>query len=281
MNTVGILYHPGRLESRELGQRVGEILDQAGLQTWRGSADDEESLRQIAADLDLLVTLGGDGTIVRAIRQVARFDVPVLGVNLGRLGFLAEVEPEQVEPAIAKLLAGDCIVEQRMMLCTQVWRGDDLVLEAEAINDVVVARGMASRVIHISVEVDGRHVMTPAADGVIVSTPTGSTAYCLAAGGPIVAPDVPCLTITPVAAHLGIAHALVVPASRALCLRLVKGQGAMVTVDGQVDIPLEVGDRVLNTESACRAKFVRFGGDGYFYETVLRRLGWPERHPDA
>ncbi|MBN1402227.1 MAG: NAD(+)/NADH kinase [Anaerolineae bacterium] len=281
MKTVGILYHPGRPESQDLGRRVGEILDEAGIQIWRGSAGDDERLQQAAADLDLLVTLGGDGTIVRAIRQVARFDVPILGVNLGRLGFLAEVEPDRLEPAIAKVLAGDCIIEERMMLRSELWRGEELLLESQAINDIVVARGMASRMVHISVEVDGRHVMTPAADGVIVSTPTGSTAYCLAAGGPIVAPDVPGLTITPIAAHLGIAHALVIPATRSLCLRLVKGQGAMVTVDGQIDVPLEVGDRVLNTESACKAKFVRFGGDGYFYETVLSRLGWPDRQPGS
>jgi NAD+ kinase len=119
--------------------------------------------------------------------------------------------------------------------------------------------------------------MTPAADGVIVSTPTGSTAYCLAAGGPIVAPDLECLTITPISAHLGIAHAFVIPAHRALSLELVRGEGAMLTLDGQLDTDVAVGDRLNVTVGENTAKFVRFGNDGYFYETVLRRLRWPDR----
>ena len=278
MERVGILCHPSQ-DAHELAGHVKTLLEGAGFETWSGSSDDDEGLRAAAPKLDLLVTLGGDGTIVRAIRDVADRDVPILGINLGRLGFLAEVEPAQMGSAVDRLVAGDYIVEQRMILSVQLWRGEELLLDAQAINDVVVARGLASRVVHVSVEVDDHHVMTPAADGVIVSTPTGSTAYCLAAGGPIVAPGLPCLTITPIAAHLGIAHALVVPAECCLCLRLVRGMGAMVTVDGQIDVPLQVGDRVCNTASESTAKFVRFGGAGYFYETVLQRLRWPDRHP--
>jgi NAD+ kinase len=279
MKRAGILYQPRRSESCELTERVEALLRTRGWQSWRGTVSDERSLRNQAGQLDILITLGGDGTIVRAVRALAETNVPVLGVNLGRLGFLAELEPGEIETGIERVCQGDFTVEQRLMLRTWVWRGDQLLLEAEAINDVVVARGLVSRVVHLSVEVDGRHVMTPAADGVIISTPTGSTAYCLAAGGPIVAPDLRCLTLTPVAAHLGIAHALVIPAERRLCLRLVRGVSAMITVDGQVDLSLEPGDRVESTASEHTAKFVRFGGPGYFYETVLRRLRWPDRSP--
>lgn len=279
MKRAGILYQPRRAESCALAERVEALLSEFGWSSWRGIVSDERSLRSRAAQLDVLITLGGDGTIVRAVRALAETNVPVLGVNLGRLGFLAELEPAELEPSIGRLSQGQYTVEHRLMLRTWVWRGDQLLLEADAINDVVVARGLVSRVVHLSVEVDERHVMTPAADGVIVSTPTGSTAYCLAAGGPIVAPDLRCLTLTPVAAHLGIAHALVIPADRRLCLRLVRGVSAMITVDGQVDLTLEPGDRVECTASEHTAKFVRFGDPGYFYATVLRRLRWPDRSP--
>ena len=277
MKRVGILFHSRRGDSSELADVVCRVLRQRNVETWLGQADDESGLREEAPGLEVLITLGGDGTIVRAVRAVASFGVPVLGVNLGRLGFLAEVEPSRTEEAILALLAGNYAVEERMMLHAELRREGRVTWEGEAINDVVMARGLASRTVQVSVEVDGHHVMSPTADGVIVSTPTGTTAYCLAAGGPIVAPDLNCLTITPIAAHLGIAHALTIPAHRSLCLRLVKGEGAMLTVDGQLDVSLDPGDRVHSTISEEAAKFIRLGGDGHFYETVLRRLRWPDR----
>ena len=279
MKAIGILYHPRRSDSSELALRVEELLARHKADVWRGTLDDEATLESVAHDLDLLITLGGDGTIVEAIRCVAPHGLPILGVNLGRLGFLAEVEPSQIGEAFSALFEGDYRVEERMMLHAALLRGAQTLLETEAINDAVVARGRAAHTVHVSISVDGHHVMTPTADGIIVSTPTGSTAYCLAAGGPIVAPDLNCLTITPIAAHLGIAQAFVIPAHRALCLELVRGEGAVLTLDGQFDADVEVGDRLDVTVSKNTAKFVRFGNDGYFYETVLRRLRWPDREP--
>ncbi|MBM3189127.1 MAG: NAD(+)/NADH kinase [Chloroflexi bacterium] len=281
MKRIGILYHPRRKDSLQLASEVTRFLHHRQIDVWQGSADDEEALVEAAPSLEVLITMGGDGTIVRAVRCVAAFGVPILGMNLGRLGFLTEVEPGHAKEALAHLLAGAYSVEERMMLRVALRRGEATLLTAEAINDLVVARGLASRTVQVSIAVDGHHVMTPTADGVIVATPTGSTAYCLAAGGPIVAPDLNCLTITPIAAHLGIAHAFVVPARRSLCLELVKGDGAMLTLDGHADRPLEPGDQVLATASPNSARFIRFGGDGYFYETVLRRLRWPDRDSTA
>ncbi|MBC7234546.1 MAG: NAD(+)/NADH kinase [Chloroflexi bacterium] len=279
MSHIGILYHPTRPDSSALARKTSRLLEERGTQVWWGDADDETALARAAPELNLLITLGGDGTIVRAVRAVATAGVPVLGVNLGRLGFLAEVEPEQLEERIPHVLRGEYHIEERLMLKVELHRGNASLLDTEAINDVVMARGLAVRTVRVAVEVDGRHVMTPTCDGIIVSTPTGSTAYCLAAGGPIVAPDLDCLIITPVAAHLGIAHSLVIPAHRALCLTLMEGRDAMVTVDGQKDVHIEIGDRLAVTASQHVAKFVRFGGDGYFYATVLSRLGWPDRGP--
>jgi NAD+ kinase len=279
MDRIGILCHPGRSDSSRYALQVQDLLQGRGLSVWQGSADDEVELRRAASQLDLLITLGGDGTIVRAVRALAVAGVPVLGVNLGRLGFLAEIEPAQIPQAISALLAGQYTVEERMMLHGELYREALMINSAEAINDLVMARGSGSRTVRISVDVDDHYVMTQTADGMIVSTPTGSTAYCLSAGGPIVAPDLDSITLTPVAAHLSVAHAIVVPACRCVRLRLIKGQGTMVTVDGQSDMAIEPGDELRCTASEHKARFVRFGNDGYFYETVLRRLRWPDQGP--
>jgi NAD+ kinase len=284
MKRIGILYHPTRQDSSALAEQACRLLSARQIEVWEGVADDEDALSREAPALDMLITLGGDGTIVRAVRVVAAAGVPILGVNLGTLGFLAEVEPTNIETRIDTLLKGEFHLEERMMLDVALYRAEDVdeasaVLKAEAINDVVTARGRAARTVRVAVQVDGRHVMTPACDGVIASSPTGSTAYCLAAGGPIVAPDLDCMVVTPIAAHLGIAHSLVIPAKRSLCLTLMSERQAVVTVDGQVDVPAEPGDCLVISASDHTAKFVRFGGDGYFYATVLRRLGFPDRGP--
>jgi NAD+ kinase len=277
MRRVGLLYAEGRPESVGSAERVAALLEHHGVDVWRGLVDDEPALRGAAPALDLLITFGGDGTIVRAVRSVAACGVPILGVNLGRLGFLAEVEPDAVHEAVPALLEGRYQIEERMILQATVERGGETILSTEAVNEVVMARGLVSRTVRILVAVDGHHVFSPTCDGIIVATPTGSTAYGLAAGGPIIAPDVPCLTMVPIAAHLGIAHALVIPSRRTLSLTLLKGDDAVVTVDGQADLPLQPGDRLNTTASPNVARFVRLGQNGYFYETVLRRLGWADR----
>lgn len=277
MQTIGLLYHSGRSDCLEMAQQIERTLRKQGVNVWSGTADEEVALSAVAPHLDLLITFGGDGTIVRAIRIVAQARVPLLGVNMGRLGFLAEVDPADIEKALPALLEKQYTVEERMMLRAELFRKGEMIASADAINDVVMARGRVSRTVRIAVDVDGHHVFSPTCDGIIVSTPTGSTAYCLSAGGPIVAPDLHCLTMVPIAAHLGIAHALVVPAHRCLGLELLKGSEAALTVDGQLDVPLEPGDRLCCSASENVARFVRLSQNGYFYETVLRRLGWADR----
>lgn len=277
LRRLGVLYHPNQAESSDLAETVRRAAVEAGLDVWRGAAHDESALRQAAPDLDVLVTLGGDGTIVRAVRAVAEASVPILGVNLGRLGFLAEIEPTDLPRIMPSLLSGAYALEERMMLHTELQRAGETVFQAEAINDAVLARGARSRTVRVSVDVDGVHVMSPTADGIIVSTPTGSTAYCLAAGGPIVAPDLRCLVITPIAAHLGIVKAFVIPPERTVCLTLTAGEDATLTIDGQIDVRVALGDMTCSTASRLSARFVRLGEAGYYYETVLNRLGWADR----
>ncbi|NLT74514.1 MAG: NAD(+)/NADH kinase [Chloroflexi bacterium] len=277
MQRVGLISRHGAQEAENLAARVGALLRERGLQVWHCSLDDERGLLSAAPELDLLIIFGGDGTIVRAIRATSEHGVPILGVNLGRLGFLAEVEPSEIEHVLPALLAGEYQIEERMILSVRVERAGQILLDTGAVNEVVMARGLVSRTVRISVDVDGHHVFSPTCDGIIVATPTGSTAYCLAAGGPIVAPGLPCVTMVPIAAHLGIAHALVIPSSRELSLTLLKGDDSVVTVDGQVDFRLQPGDRLVTCASEQLARYVRLADDGYFYETVLRRLGWADR----
>jgi len=277
MDTIGLLYYPERDDSRLWAERTHAWLKAAGVTVWLGDIDDEEALRAAAPGLDLVMTFGGDGTIVRCVRTVAHHGLPILGVNLGRLGFLAEVEPEQLEDRLPLMLEGHYHVESRMMLCAELHRGPRVLLKAEAINDVVLARGLVSRMVHVAVNVDGHHAITVDSDGILIATPTGSTAYNLAAGGPIVGPDMSAMIITPISAHLSFVNALVVPPAREVVLRLERGDGAMFTVDGQIDMALRPADWVSCKASKNTARFVRFGDDGYFYESALRRLGWQER----
>jgi len=218
---------------------------------------------------------------VRATRCVSPAGVPILGVNLGRLGFLAEVEPCDVAQVVPKMLSGDYFLEERVMLHTELIRGEEAVLQADAINDAVVGRGSRLCTVRVAVIVDGHYVMTQTADGMIVSSPTGSTAYCLSAGGPIIAPGTRCMAITPVAPHLSLAHSIVVPMESHVELRLVKGDGASVAVDGQMHAVLQEGDRVSVEASEQSARFVRFGNRGYFYETVLKKLRSTDQGLDA
>jgi len=280
IQVVGIVYQADRDEAEQLSAQAVALLKPRGVEVRHFRRDIEDGhLCESAPELDLVITLGGDGTIVRTARLLSQAEVPVLGVNLGRLGFLAEVEPERLEEGLQQVLDGRYHVEERMMLHARVMREGHEIASYEAVNDCVVSRGAVSRTIRVELDVDGHYVMTRTSDAEIVSTPTGSTAYCLAAGGPIIAPDVDCFAVTPVAAHLSVAHAIAVSARRCLCLHLVKGAAATMTADGQQDVLLEVGDRVLCTASERKARFVRFGADGYFYETVLRRLRWPDLGP--
>ncbi|MHB9032154.1 MAG: NAD(+)/NADH kinase [Anaerolineae bacterium] len=277
---IGILYHPARDDSTDLANQAVAFLAQQNIPCWLGDAVDEAGLAAAAPGLTAVITLGGDGTIVRAVRSLAPFGLPLLGVNLGRLGFLAEIEPKELQNGLLKLIAGDYRVEERMLLRAELHRGGQQILATEAINDAVFGRGRTSRTVRIAVDVDGHYVMTQTADAMIISTPTGSTAYCLSAGGPIVAPDLDCLILTPVAPHISVAHAIVVPAGRSVRLRLLKGYNATLTVDGQIDLAIDPEDELVCTASSNRARFIHFGCDGYYYETVLHRLRWPDQGPN-
>ncbi len=272
---IGILHHPKIPASHVLAADMQTWLHKQGHRTWAGSGWNAEAIERELGDMSLLITLGGDGTLLRAGRVCAKQGVPILGVNLGRLGFLAEIQPADWQLQLPRVLAGDYWLEERLMLKAEAWRGDT-VLDGtlEALNDVVVSRSSLARVVRIDAEVNGSPLTTYVADGIIVSTPTGSTAYALAAGGPILPPDLRNILLLAIAPHLSLARPLVLDQDDIIGLQVQTDHAAILTVDGQFLIDLQDGDRVVVTSSPHIARFVRIQPRNYFYKTLIDRLRW-------
>lgn len=271
---VGIVTHPRMPETRELAAELIGRLASLGVVAEASSNVDSGPLHDHLDSLDCLITLGGDGTIVRVARAVAGHDVVVLGVNLGQLGFLAELQPTELEAHLEPLARGQFRVEERALLRATLVGEDGQESFHDGLNDVVVARAERVRVIAIDVWIDGRLFATYRADGVIVATATGSTAYSLSVGGPILAPSLDDLLVIPIAPHLVPTRALVLPGSCTIRLHLSEDCQAILSVDGQVDRPLAGGRAVDVSLSPNRVGFVRFGPAADFYGTLFRRLRW-------
>ncbi len=225
----------------------------------------------------VVVVFGGDGTILRAARSAAPHGIPILGVNLGGFGFLAEVSGPELEPALHRILEGDFELDERMMLRACVAREDRPVQEFLALNDIVVTKSGYARLLKLQLLVNAEHLATHLADGWIVATPTGSTAYSLSAGGPIVHPAVDGIVLTPICPHSLNARAVVVSGGDTVAIQVEPtGAPPILTVDGQEGYPLERGDEVQVARSPHRARLVRLGGGG-FYNRLRAKLTWGER----
>jgi NAD+ kinase len=226
---------------------------------------------------DLVIVLGGDGTLLAAARVFARIGVPILSVNLGALGFLTEVRLADLYTHLDAWSEKCCILEERAMLHTELWRDGSMHRDYDALNDVVVAKGAIARMGDFSVEVDDQLAASFRADGVIVATPTGSTAYSLAAGGPVLIPTMDTLLITPICPHQLTLRPMVVPGTSKIQVRIegVPDQ-TFLTVDGQEAIQLKVGDELRCRRSDFAVKLIRLNSNGFF--SVLRsKLKWSER----
>jgi NAD+ kinase len=245
-----------------------------GLATWIGSTWEVEAVLREIANLDLLVTLGGDGSILRAARMSCGHDIPVLGVKMGRLGFLTELEPDEWETALPRLLSGAYWLEERMMLYAEYHRGEKS-RGYEALNDVVVSRGSLARIVRLETHIDGSYLTTYAADGLIVSTATGSTAYAFAAGGPILPPQLKNILLIPIAAHLSMDRAIVLSQGAEVKVLVHTDHQAILTVDGQFEYELQDGDWVTVQAAPHASRFVRLQDKTYFYRTLMERLRWP------
>lgn len=219
---------------------------------------------------ELIITLGGDGTILRASRLCAPQSVPVLGVKLGRVGFLSEITPEQFD---ARTIVDDKFwIEERTMVSASLTRAGQSIGTFDALNDVVIGRGKLARVIRLATFIDGDYLTTFVADGAIVSTATGSTAYVSAAGGPILAPEVKSLVLVPIAPYLSQVKSLVLPQGSRVTFKLMTDHRSILTIDGQIDVELENGDEVSVAAGAHMARFARLQSRTYFYRTLVDRL---------
>lgn len=228
-------------------------------------------------DMTFAVALGGDGTVLSAFRQVAPCGIPVLTVNTGHMGFLTEAYVNQVPEALKALMTEDYGIEERAMLAVQIWREDSLVWEALCLNEMVLHREPLTSMCHFEIEL-GRHAPVDiAADGVIVSTPTGSTAYSLSAGGPVIAPGVAALQLVPICPHSLASRALVFPDSEPVTIFPANAEPLVMVVDGNAGCSVLPEDRVCIVRSPYSARFIRLRPNEFFH--VLReKLGWGLPH---
>ncbi len=263
-----LLYNERSPEAKPLAERLSALL-----KTHHAISSTEDGESALTPPVpEVLITIGGDGTLLRAARLVAAAGVPVLGVNLGRVGFLTEIEAVDALELVPRYLDGSVSwVEERTMLHCEV-RTEGGVHHATALNDIVVGRGPIPHIVRIGVRVKGVELTTYQADAVIVSTATGSTAYGLAAGGPILYPQSSDMVLIPVAAHGDLSAPLVVPVDSKVELAIKSEYPAVMTADGFEDVPIGYGDSVTVTTNRHKAKFLRSGTEERFYETLVYRL---------
>jgi NAD+ kinase len=226
--------------------------------------------------VDLLLVLGGDGTLLSVARLVGDLGTPLLGVNLGGLGFLTALTVDELFPALEAYQAGRLVIEERMMLSARVLRQGERLTEYVALNDVVIMKSAMSRIINLEVAVDGQFATGYRADGLIISTPTGSTAYCLSAGGPIVHPTMDAVVLTPICSHTLTNRPIVLPAGLAVAVTLRSSQDVMLTMDGQVGFQLLGADTVEIRRAPARIRLLRFP-QKHFFSVLRTKLRWQER----
>jgi NAD+ kinase len=245
---IGFAYNPTIEAAVDLSARAAGWCRMRGIDEWHAPSGDLERLLAELPTTDALVVLGGDGTFLRAARAVAEVDVPLLGINLGKVGFLSKAEATDMEPVLGRIVDGEYRIDERMALEGRLLRGGRAAGGAGerliALNDVVVARGALARVCRLEVDIDDTHLATFIADGLVVSSPTGSTGYSFSAGGPILDPVSRNLVVTPIAAYLSAFRSVVVSPQQVVRCRVIAAHEALVSVDGREDLPVSVGDVV-------------------------------------
>ena len=269
---IAVIAHPKLAEALNDAEIADAYLKNKGLHTAHGSIYDEELRRRIKSrEFDVVVAMGGDGTILRAGHLCAPFDVPILGLNKGRLGFLFQIDARGWEHTLDQLVTGNYWIENRMMLRAEHFRAGESLGTWQAVNDVVVARGAMIRPIHIKTSVDNQYLTTYVADGVIASTPTGSTAYAMAVGGPILPPELRNILLIPIAPHLSVDRALILSEGSTVSIT-VMSENSIMSVDGQTPIGMDENDRVDVRTGENTVKFIRFGEPDYFYRHLTAHM---------
>ncbi len=258
-----------------LAKKLEEFLGAKGLSVWLGSAWEGEAARAQVNGTDLILSIGGDGTILRAAQAVVPEPTPITGVNLGNLGFMTELSVDEAMGKLPALLAGEGWIDERSLLEAELPSPDEWHEPPSmcyALNDVVVARGAVARVIHVEASINDEPLTTSKADGVIVATATGSTGYSLAAGGPILHPQAKESLLLPILPHLSSAYTLVLPSTATVKLRLNTTQPATVTIDGHINLPLSDGATITVKHSSNTVRFLRIHPETSFYGSLEQNL---------
>jgi NAD+ kinase len=284
LRVVGLVPHPDRRKAQELTRHTARWLEEHGLEVRVLVEDDDPgelrpvgvAVDEFSKGLDVAISLGGDGTMLRAVDLVYECGAAVLGVNVGQLGYLTEVEPAGLDDALAALLAGEYQVDERMMLDVVVGTNGSAAGRWWALNEAVLEKGQSSRVVRLAVDINGTFFTSYAADGVIVATPTGSTAYSFSARGPIVSPRHRCLLLTPVSPHMLFDRSLVLDADEELRFTVAEERGVLLTLDGRQLGILDEGDTITCTAGPKPARIVTFG-DRDFHQILKTKFGLADR----
>lgn len=277
MTAVGLFIHPERAAAAEAAARIRVWLEERGAttRTFAGSdTTDEATAAAFAAGLDLVVAIGGDGTFLRAAHLASRGSCPVLGVKVGRLGFLTDSDPERASEPLQRALAGTLAVEERLAVVATP-EGAPWDVSQWALNEIIVEKRTRHRIVRLALVVGDTYLTTFSGDGVIVATPTGSTAYSFAAGGPIASPDVPCLVVTPVAPHMAFDRSLVVPSGSTVRLEVVGEEPGVLSADGRQSLELPVGASVRIARAERPALLARAADAPTFPERIREKFGLP------
>lgn len=278
MKTIGLAVNKGKPNAWVVARELAYLLEKKKARVFIdptvaqhiGRGDLALPLEEFHKHVDIIFVLGGDGTLLGIARQFAPYEIPILGINLGHLGFLSEAEPDDLPHAVDQILSGDYYLENRMMLETELIRQGKKLETFTAFNDVGIAKGSFSRIIQCAVYVENLYLTTFSGDGVIISSPTGSTAYSLSAGGPIVAPNVDCLLLTPVAPHSLTARPFVLSPDDEIRVQVdATHQDIGLTVDGQLGLKLKVQDEIIIRRSPHITSLIKWKQRNFF--SVVRK----------
>jgi len=275
MKQIGILYHPKIEAACSLAKELQKFLGSRGISVWLCSAWEREKARAQVKDTDLLLSIGGDGTILRAAQAVLPGLTPITGINLGKLGFMTELSVDEAVEKLPALLAGEGWIDERALLEAELVPGggeNEPSRMFYALNDVVVARGAIARVVYVEASIDGEPLPTYKADGVIVATATGSTGYSLAAGGPILHPQANEFLLLPILPHLSSVYTMVLSAKSVVKLRVTTAHEATLSIDGHINLPLSSGASITVKHSSNTARFLRVHPETSFYGSLEQRL---------
>lgn len=272
MKNIGIFYHPLVEATKSKAKQLQDFLASRGITAWLCSAWESEAARSQLDDTDLVLSVGGDGTILRSAQAVVPRTIPIIGINLGKLGFMTELSVDEASDKLPALLSGEGWIDERAMLLAELSAKGQKTSTYHALNDVVVARGAIARLVRVAASLNGKHITDYKADGVIVATATGSTGYSLAAGGPILYPHSKDFLLVPIMPHLSSDYALVLPAETSVQLGVTATQPATLSIDGYINMPLLDEAVITVKQSPHRTRFLRVHPEDTFYRSLEQKL---------